>query len=35
MSELLVIFILLIILAMTGKFYVVEKMHEEKYKESV
>lgn len=35
MTELFVIFMLLIVLATTGKFYVVEKMHEEKYKESV
>lgn len=35
MTELFVIFALLIVLAMTGKFYVVEKMHEEKHKESV
>lgn len=34
MIELLV-FILLIILGITGKFYAVEKMHEKKHKEGV
>lgn len=33
MTELFVIFSLLIILAMTGKFYVMEKMYEEQRKE--
>ncbi len=35
MTELFVIFALLIVLAMTGKFYVIEKIHEEKHKKGV
>ena len=31
----LLIFILLVILGITGKFYAVDKMHEAKHKESV